>query len=321
MNKYKVVVTDNLNGNCHIEKKILQSINAEVHIYKELHGEELCLAVEDADAVLVDMAEITAEVINRMKKCRVISRYGVGYDNVDVKAAFEAGIKVAIVPDYCVHEVAEHAFALLLSFERQIAQRAAAVRSGRWRDVQTPGIRRIQGSVLGIIGYGKTGLALKRMAEGFGFSRILVHSRGLEPGLEIDQSVYSVTMEELLVQSDYISIHLPLTEETRSFIDEESFKKMKNNAVLINTARGAIVDEPALKDAILKGEIRGAALDVLSHEPPGSEINLAELDKVIITDHRAYYSEDSIALLKEKCAQNVVSALKTGSPIYEVNYR
>ncbi|MBN2658230.1 MAG: C-terminal binding protein [Spirochaetales bacterium] len=319
MNKYKVVITDNLNGNCHIEKGILESIGAEVHIFRELHGDELCRAVEDADAVLVDMTEINSEVIASMKKCKVISRYGVGYDNVDVKAAAGAGIKVAIVPDYCVHEVAEHAFALLLSFERQIAQRAAAVRAGRWRDVQTPGIRRINGSVLGIIGYGKTGLALKSMAEGFGFSRILIHSRGLEPGLEIDQSVYSVTKEELLRESDYISIHLPLTDETRSFIDRDSLMKMKKTAVLINTARGAIIDEPALKAALEKGEIRGAALDVLSHEPPGDGFYLSELENVIITDHRAYYSEDSIALLKEKCAANAVSVLETGSAPYEVN--
>jgi len=318
MNKYRIVITDNLNGNCEIEKGILQSAGAEVEIYRELHGEDLCRAVEEADALLVDMADISGNVIKSMKKCKVISRYGAGYDNVDTKAAAEAGIKVTIVPDYCVHEVAEHAFALLLSFERQIAQRSAAVREGRWRDAQTPGIRRIHGSVLGIIGYGRTGLALKGMAEGFGFSRILIYSRGLEPGLKIDQSVYSVSLDQLFEQSDYISVHLPLNEETRSFIGAESFTKMKDTAVLINTSRGAIVDEKALEEALIKGEIRGAALDVLTQEPPGRGNRLASMDNVIITDHRAYYSEDSISLLKEKCARNALSVLETGSAEFEV---
>lgn len=318
MYKYKVVVTDNLNGNCRIEKGILESAGCKVEIYKELKGQALLDAVEEADALLVDMAGIDAEVIGAMKKCKVISRYGAGYDNVDTLTAARAGIKVTIVPDYCVHEVAEHAFALLLSFERQIAQRAAAVKEGRWRDVTTPGIRRVHGSVLGILGYGRTGIALKSMAEGFGFSKILVHSRGLEPGIRIDEAVYSVSMTELLKESDYISIHLPLNNETRSYINRESFSLMKKDAVLINTSRGAIVDENALIEALESKKIRGAALDVLSEEPPSEKNGLVSVPNVIITDHRAYYSEDSIALLKEKCAKNALSVLQTGNAEFEV---
>lgn len=318
MEKFKIVITDNLNGDCDIEKKILESLDADVKVYKELHGQELCEAVKDADAVLVDMAEITEEVITSMEKCKVISRYGAGYDNVDIEAAVKAGIKVTIVPDYCIHEVAEHAFALLLSYERHIAQRAKAVGEGRWRDVQTPGIKRIHGSVLGIIGYGRTGHALKNMAEGFGFSRILVHSRGLTPGEKIDQSVYAVSLETLLTESDYISVHLPLNQDTKYFINRDSFEMMKDDAVLINTARGAVINELHLEEALHEGQIRGAALDVMEHEPPGSSNRLAKLDNVIITDHRAYYSQDSIALLKEKCAYNALSVLKYGSAEHEV---
>ncbi len=318
MGKYKIVITDNLNGNCDIEKKILSSIDADVKIYKELHGSQLIEAVEDADAVLVDMAELDAEVIGAMNKCKVISRYGAGYDNVDTVAAAKAGIKVTIVPDYCIHEVAEHAFALLLSFERNIAQRAKAVGEGRWRDVPSPMIKRVHGSVLGIIGYGRTGHALKGMAEGFGFSRVLVHSRGLNPGDKIDESVYAVSLETLLKESDYVSLHLPLNKETKYFINKDSFQLMKNDSVLINTARGAVINESDLEAALITGQIRGAAIDVLEHEPPKGNCNLAKLDNIIVTDHRAYYSEDSIELLKEKCAFNALSVLKYGSAEFEV---
>lgn len=318
MNKYKIVITDNLNGNCDIEKKILSSIDADVDIYRELHGEELKKAVENADAVLVDMAEITEDVIKCMKNCKVISRYGAGYDNVDTIAASRAGIKVTIVPDYCIHEVAEHAFALLLSFERHIAQRAKAVGEGRWRDVPLLKIKRIHGSVLGIIGYGRTGRALKRMAEGFGFSKILIYSRGLNEGDQLDKSVYSVSLDTLLRESDYISLHLPLNDETKYFIDKESFSVMKNDSVLINTARGAVINESHLETALKKGMIRGAAIDVMEYEPPKGNCNLAKLDNIIVTDHRAYYSEDSLELLKKKCADNALSVLKTGSAEYMV---
>jgi D-3-phosphoglycerate dehydrogenase len=318
MEKYKIVITDNLNGNCDIEKKILSSIDANVEIYKDLSGEALKKAVENADAVLVDMAIIDANVINCMKKCKVISRYGAGYDNVDVEAATGAGIKVTIIPDYCIHEVAEHAFALLLSFERNIAQRAKAVGEGKWRDIPSPKMKRIHGSVLGIIGYGRTGRALKGMAEGFGFSRVLVYSRGITPGEKIDKSVFGVSMETLLQESDYISIHLPLNEETKYFIDKSSFALMKHDAVLINTARGAVVNEAHLEEALKTKRIRGAAIDVMEHEPPGAENKLTGLSNIIVTDHRAYYSENSIELLKEKCAINALSVLRYGSAEHEV---
>jgi len=318
MGKYKIVITDNLNGNCDIEKKILSSVDADIEIYKELHGSDLINAVKEADAVLVDMAEINSEVIESMNRCKVISRYGAGYDNVDTIAAAAAGIKVTIVPDYCIHEVAEHAFALLLSFERNIAQRAKAVGEGRWRDVPLPKIKRIHGSVLGIVGYGRTGHALKSMAEGFGFSRVLVYSRGLNPGDKIDQSVYAVSLETLLMESDYISLHLPLNEETKYFINSDSFELMKNDSVLINTARGAVVNEAHLETALKTGQIRGAAIDVLEFEPPKGNCTLAKLDNIIVTDHRAYYSEDSIEQLKEKCAFNALSVLKYGSAEFEV---
>lgn len=318
MGKYKIVITDNLNGNCDIEKKILSSIDADVEIYNELKGKELISAVEDADAVLVDMADMSSDVIKAMKKCKVISRYGAGYDNVDVSEASSAGIKVTIVPDYCIHEVAEHAFALLLSFERNIAQRARAVSEGRWRDIPSPRIKRIHGSVLGIVGYGRTGHALKSMAEGFGFSRILIYSRGLTPGEKIDESVYAVSLETLLKESDYISLHLPLNKETKYFINEESFRLMKEDSVLINTSRGAVVNEKHLETALSSRIIRGAAIDVMEFEPPKGNCQLAKLDNVIVTDHRAYYSENSIKQLKEKCAFNALSVLKYGSAEYEV---
>ncbi len=318
MGKYKIVITDNLFENCDIEKDILSSIDAEIEIYRNLNKDELLIAVKDADALLVNMADIDDELINSMGNCKVISRYGAGFDNVDIGAAKKAGIKVTIVPDYCVYEVAEHAFALLLSFERAIANRANVVRKGGWRDSPSPIIKRINGSVLGILGYGRTGQALKKMAEGFGFSKILIHSRSLTAGSKIDDFTSAVSLETLLKESDYLSVHLPLNDETKYFFNKDSFSLMKKDSILINTSRGALINESDLYNALLNKDIRGAALDVMENEPPLEDNPILKLENILITDHRAYYSEKSLEQLKERCAANVVSVLKTGCAEYEI---
>lgn len=319
MSRYRVVITDNLFDDCEQEIEVFRDEDVDLEIYSRLDRRELLEAVGSADAVLLNMVNADKEFINALDKCRIISRYGIGYDNVDVAAAREKGICVGIVPDYCSIEVAEHAVAMLLSVARRIPQRHELVRKGHWRDSPGHSLFRIQGSTLGILGYGKTGKALHKQVAGFGFSRVLVHTRGVEPGTVFDNGAEAVSLDTLLKETDYLSIHLPLTEDTHHLLDHERLNSMKPGAVLVNTARGGILDETALYKALTTGPLRAAGLDVMESEPPDQNNPLLTLDNVVISDHEAYYSEQSVVDLKRKTAENVLSVLKTGQPVFSVD--
>ncbi|WP_298010309.1 C-terminal binding protein [Oceanispirochaeta sp.] len=319
MSRYKVVITDNLFDDCQQEEDVFKNQNVDLEIYRQLNRPQLLQKVRTADALLVNMVNIDRGFIQSLQHCRIISRYGIGFDNVDIQAAAEKGIPVGIIPGYCTTEVAEHAAAMLLSAARRIPQRHELVRKGHWRDSLGHSLFRIRGSVLGILGYGKTGRAIHEQLQGFGFSRILVHSRGLVPGSRLDNGAEAVSLDTLLHVSDYLTVHLPLTEETRHMLNEKRLFSMKTGSVLINTARGGVLDEKALFSALTKGPLRAAALDVLETEPPLPENPLLTLDNVVITDHEAYYSEQSVVDLKRKTAENVLSVLKTGKPVFAVS--
>lgn len=313
-----MVITDNLFDDCFQEEEVFRDQDVSLEIYRHLSRKELLEKVRTADALLINMIQADREFIESLERCRIISRYGIGYDNVDIQAADEKGIPVGIVPSYCTREVAEHAAAMLLSAARRIPQRHELVRKGHWRDSPGHSLFRIHGSVLGILGYGKTGKALHEQLAGFGFSRILVHSRGLVPGTRLDNGAEAVSLETLLRQTDYLSVHLPLNDETRHMLNDERLSVMKQGSVLINTARGGVLDERALYNALTTGPIRAAALDVMEAEPPEQDNPLLRLDNVVITDHEAYYSEQSVVDLKRKTAENVLSVLKTGKPVFSV---
>ncbi len=315
MSRYRVVITDNLFDDCLVEEEVFRGAPVDLEVYRGLSRSELLEKVKTADALLVNMIRADREFISVLERCRIISRYGIGYDNVDVEAAAEKGIPVGIVPEYCTLEVAEHAAALLLSAARRIPQRHELVRKGHWRDSPGHSLYRIRGSVLGILGYGRTGQALHTQLRGFGFSRILVHSRGLAEGTRLENGAEAVSMEQLLKVSDYVSVHLPLNEETRSMLNEKRLHMMKEGAVLVNTARGGILDETGLFRALTSGPLRAAALDVLVSEPPQQDNPLLRLDNVVISDHEAYYSEQSVVDLKRKTAENVLAVLETGRPV------
>jgi D-3-phosphoglycerate dehydrogenase len=320
MSRYRVVITDNLFDDCLVEEDVFRGAPVDLEIYRGLSRAELLDKVRTADALLVNMIRADREFISALERCRIISRYGIGYDNVDVQAAAEKGIPVGIVPEYGTLEVAEHAAALLLSAARRVPQRHELVRKGHWRDSPGHSLHRIRGSVLGILGYGRTGRALHGQLTGFGFSRVLVHSRGLVPGTKLENGAEAVGMEQLLKESDYVSVHLPLNEETRRMLDEERLHMMKEGAVLINTARGGILDEAGLYRALTSGPLRAAALDVLVCEPPEQDNPLLRLDNVVISDHEAYYSEQSVVDLKRKTAENVLAVLETGRPVNAVPF-
>lgn len=283
----------------------------------------------DADGILVNLFKIDEKFIENLDKCKVIGRYGIGYDNVDIKSASGKGIKVVNIPEYCTDEVSEHIIALLFSVVRNVAIKDRLIRQGKWNTACPVPVHRIAGKKIGIIGYGKTGQALHRKIAGLGFSEIIVYDRNAKKkeaelatntaalfGKCSDEvvpkncnTVFS-SFEKLLSESDFISLNIPLTEETNHMIGEKEFRMMKNCAIIINTARGTIIDTDAMIAALKSGEIAGAALDVYESEPLSADSPLLALDNVVMTDHVAWYSAESQIELQKKCAQAVKAVLE-----------
>lgn len=317
--KYKVVVTDDRYGNYDVEKEVLGIIDAEVAVYNCTSPEEVIGACADADGVMVNLAPMPAEVIGKLQKCRIISRYGVGYDNVDVKACTQKGIYAANVPDYSMEEVSDHALALLMGCARKIARRDAQVRQGKWNIGSADPVYRIAGKTFALMGYGLIGRCLHRKIKGLNPGRVLVYDPFLEAEFIQSQGAQKVDFETALKEADYISIHMPLNDNTRGIIGEKAFALMKPTAILVNTSRGPVVDEGALIKALSTGRINSAGLDVHTKEPLDRDNPLMKLENCILTDHMGWYSEESTVELKRKVAENVRDVLKGGKPKYPIN--
>jgi D-3-phosphoglycerate dehydrogenase len=288
--------------------------------------EEILAAARHCDALLVISSYVPASVITQLTQCRTIARMGAGTDKIDVEAATRCGIVVSNVPDFCLGEQADHSMTLLLSFARRLPYMQEAMRSGNWKGRNHPGVHRIAGQTLGLIGFGASAQAVARRAAGFGL-KLLAWTRS--PATYADKAaalgVNMVSLDELLEQSDFVSIHLPLTPHTRHLIGAAQLARMRPNAVLINTARGAIVDEAALVDCLQRRAIGGAALDVFEgidvFAPPGQPPKhpLLELDNVIATPHSAGSSVESTHESKLRGAQHAVAVLNGFWPAYVVN--
>jgi D-3-phosphoglycerate dehydrogenase len=319
MSKYKVVVTDDRYRNYDVEKAVLETIGAEVTVHDCSTAEEVLNVCRYVDGIMVNLAPIPENVIQGLQKCRVIARYGVGYDNVDVKTCTQKGIYVTNVTDYCAEEVSDHALALLLGCIRKIARRDAQVRKGKWNVGSADPIQRIAGKTFALLGYGLIARCLHRKLKGLNPGRVLVYDPFLEAGFLQSQGAEKVDFEIALKEADYISIHMPLNDKTRGLIDEKAFSLMKPTAILVNTSRGAIVDEAALIKALSTGQINSAGLDVYSKEPLDRDNPLLTLGNCILTDHMGWYSEESMVELKRKVAENVRNVLSGGKPAYPVN--
>jgi len=322
--EYKVVCPLFLDKDPDFEEGILQSI-ATFHPYKCTNQEEVAQVVKDADAVITGPIEVREKAIAGMTRCRIIQALGVGFDRIDLKPAGERGIYVSNVPDYCVNEVADHTIGLLLAANRRILGLVGAARKGMWFsklpfDVSAP-VSRLTGKTLGIVGLGRIGTAVAIRAKAFGM-KVLFYDPylklGIERSLNLDRSE---NLEFLLENSDIVSIHTPLTDETYHMIGEDQLKRMKKHALIINTARGAIVNRMALLRALKEEWITGAALDVIEDEPPSQDEPLLSLDNVVITPHRAFYSEESNVDCRRKAATNVLRVLQGGIPLHIVNER
>jgi D-3-phosphoglycerate dehydrogenase len=273
---------------------------------------ELIELARGADGLAVQYAEVTAAVLEELPNLSVVSRYGIGVDNIDIDAASEHGVAVTHVPSYCEEEVASHALGLLLSVARNTAQYDRQVRSGTWDWKQGQSIEALTGQTVGFVAFGKIPQTFAKLAEGFEFEYLTY-----DPYIQAEDlagfPVTKVEWETLLETSDIVSIHTPLVEETRHMFDTEAFEMMKSSAILINTARGPIVDESALNTALQDNAIGGAGLDVMETEPT-HDSPLFEREETVITPHVAWYSESSLAKLRRKTAENITRYLQDESP-------
>ncbi len=318
MARYRVVVTDHLFDSLAEEGRLFGQVDAELVEGQCRSEEEIITLARTADAILNTYAPMTAKVISALERCRVIVRFGIGYDNVAVDAATQKGIMVANTTDYCIDEVADQAMALLLACARGLFPAAKVAREPAWDLKRLPTLRRIRGQTLGLLGIGHIGSAVAARAQGFGL-RILAYDPYVNGKVARELGVELVDLDTLISQADYLSIHAPLMKETQGMVGKETFAKMKPTAFLINVARGRIVNQAALCQALRQGEIAGAALDVLETEPPKSEDPITGLDNVVLTPHSAWYSEESRAEMRRRAVGQVISVLKGELPYSLIN--
>lgn len=314
--KPRVVVTDHRFNEIHYEEEVLRPAGAELILGACKSEEELIEMVRAADAVLNSAIPIGRRAIEEMERCKVIAYYGTGVDAIDVEAASEKGIYVTNVRDYCFHEVAEHVISFLLTLARRLPFFDASVRSGQWRGTLPQPIRSLKGLKLGLYGFGKIAQAVAEKAAGLGLEIMACTRRTVPP----DSRVKAVSFETLLRESDFLSVHTALTAQTQGRFGEREFRMMKPSAYFLNAARGGMVDEGALVRALSERWIAGAALDVLTPEPPDPENPLLKLDSVILTPHVGWYSKDSNQRLRESAAREVLRVLRGEAPLSAVNF-
>jgi D-3-phosphoglycerate dehydrogenase / 2-oxoglutarate reductase len=313
----KVVLTDQVFPTVDVEREIFSRAGGNLEILADSSPESIRTQALDADAILTTYAAIDADTVAALKRCKVIARYGIGVDNIDLEAARAAGITVTNVPDYCVEEVADHAIALLLAVWRKIVTGNQVVREDGWGIAQLRPVRRLRGRQLGMIGFGHIGRAVAARAITFG-----LELRVFDP--YIDDNALAGTgvtrieeLNDLLSTSDIVTIHAPLTSGTNGLIDSAAIDQMKDGAVLINTSRGPIVDTKSVVAALSQGKLSGAGLDVFDEEPPDASV-LSSPDTLVATPHAAFYSDEAIAESQTKAATSIVTVLDGGEPDYRV---
>jgi D-3-phosphoglycerate dehydrogenase len=315
--KAKVVLTDYVWESLDVEQKTLEGLASLVALQTR-QPEEFLPEAKDCDALLNTYAgPITAEVMARMPRCRIIARYGIGVDTIDLDAATEAGIIVTNNPTYCIEEVAEHTMALLLACARKVALYDRLVRKGRWEVPPGKPMFRLVGRTLGLVGFGNIARAVAVRAAAFGM-RVLYYDPFVKAG-EFQVPGEKKELFEMLRESDFVSVHPPLIPPTRGMINDEALAQMKPTAFLVNCARGPIVDTPALVRALDAGRIAGCALDTTDPEPLPDPHPLRGRENVTITPHAAWYSEQAMVGLQAG-APNEVRRVLTGQwPVNVVN--
>ncbi|HUN24656.1 MAG TPA: C-terminal binding protein [Anaerolineales bacterium] len=312
-----VLVTDFAWENLDIEQATLNRGGYKLKVAKTGSIPELCYLAKDALAILTNWKTVAPEVLQNAPHCQIVSRYGVGVDNIAVQTATELGILVTNVPDYCIDEVSDHALALLLACARGIVRYVRSTQQGEWALRAGFSLPRLRGQTVGLVGFGNTAQALFPKLVGLGM-RVIAYTPRIATNALPAPHHSTRNLTELLQASDYVSLHLPATSETAGIVNYAFLAQMKRGAYLINTARGALIDEAALLDALTHGQIAGAALDVLQIEAAYTNNPLLSLPNVIVTPHAAFFSTASIPELQQKAAQHVLDVLcgsQTGNVI------
>ncbi len=314
----QVVVTDGSFGALEIERGILEPLGCAVVAYQPVVAPaELAPKVADADYVLTQFAPVNSDVIAAMRRVKVIVRYGVGVDNVDLDAAHARGIPVCNVPDYCFNEVADHTLALILATTRHVVAHCLGVRNGRWAmAVPVPAMKALCDLTVGVMGFGRIGREVVRRLQPFQ-CRVLVHDPAVPANQVRDSGSVPASPEELFSQSDLITLHLPSTAQTRQMINRQTIARMKPGAILVNVSRGSLVDSAALVDALERGQLSAAALDVFDPEPIPADSPLLRMANVVVSPHNASASEKAVRMLREKAAGTIAKAIR-GEPLPNV---
>ncbi len=314
MNDLRVVVTDWTFPNLDTERSILADLGVDFEAYQARGENELIEAVAGADALLVQFAPITANVMAALEGCRVLVRYGVGVDNVDLEEAARHGVPVAYVPDYCMEEVADHTTALMLAMLRRLPTYDGSVRSHQWDAAGVGGaMTPLSEATVGLIGLGRIGSEVRERLRPFG-CRVVVHDPFLVAHQAEVLGVELVALESLLADADAISLHAPLTPASQHLLGADSLALVKPTAVIVNTSRGPLIDTEALAAALRDGRLGGAALDVFEEEPLPADSPLRDCPNLLLTPHAAWYSSRSMDRLQRLAAEEVRRAL-LGEPL------
>jgi D-3-phosphoglycerate dehydrogenase len=314
-----VAVTDHVFPDLDQEREILGAQGHELRFERNATTpDEVAAAVAGADAVLNCYARMPGVVIRGLERCRIIARYGIGLDTVDMDAANEMGIVVTNVPDYCIDEVSDHALALALSLARGVALLDRRVRSGSWTPTDARPLHRLRGRTFGLVGFGRIARALAVKAAALGYDIVATDPYVPDDAVR-DAGAEPLSFTDLLGRADVVSLHVPLTDESHHLIGADALAAMKPGAILVNTSRGPLVDADALRVSLEAGHLGGAALDVLETEPPAVDDPLLHRDDVVITPHAGFYSEESLRELQRKAVEQVVEALAGRRPAYTVN--
>jgi D-3-phosphoglycerate dehydrogenase / 2-oxoglutarate reductase len=318
MSQITIAITDSPFPSLDPAKKALARLDPEYRMAKSPSADDILAVARDADAILVTYAKLAGDLLHQLTKCKAIGRFGLGVDNIDLPAAKECGIAVNYVPDYCLREVSDQTMALLLALARKVTLANKLVQSGRWEVPPLVPLRRLEGQVLGLIGFGNIPRAVAPKAMAFGL-KVLAHDPYVAKDVLDAAGVEGVSFDALLARSDFVSMHAPLLPATRGLMNAAAFAKMKQGAYLINTARGPLIDEPALIAALDSGELGGAALDVVTTEPLAKDSPLIGRDNVIITPHTAFYSVEALEELQTKCASDVARVLSGERAVYPIS--
>ncbi len=312
-----IAVTDSVFPSLDPALAALSHLQPEIRMAKGTNEADILAVAREADAVLVTYAKLPAALLRQLQRCKVIGRFGLGVDNIDLPAASERGIVVTYVPDYCLHEVSDHAMALILALARKVTYANSVVQSGRWEMKAVVPLHRLKDQTLGLVGFGNIPRLIAPKASAFGL-KVLAHDPYVSQAIADAHGVELVGFEQILERADFLSVHTPLTAQTKKMFNAAVFRKMKRGAFFINTARGPLVDEADLLQALDSGLLGGAALDVVAEEPLSSSSPLLGRANVILTPHTAFYSVEALVELQTKCATDVARVLGGEAPVYPV---